>query len=53
MEASVDDLLRIIGEQQVQIRLLERMQGQEAPEQPHELHPMSAEKMAEMREAAK
>jgi hypothetical protein len=55
VEASVDDLLRIIGEQTVQIRLLERDQVKEnpLPEPYRELHPVSDEDVEAMIKTAR
>ena len=49
VEASVDDLLKIIGEQTVQIRLLEALRAAEAPPRP-ELHPIADAEVGRMRE---
>lgn len=51
MEVSVDDLIRIIGEQQVKIRLLEQ-QLVVSEEEVRPLHPLSDERIAEIRKAA-
>jgi hypothetical protein len=53
VDVDVNDLFRIIGEQHVQILLLQRDQQSASEEQqPADLHPMSERKLTEIREAA-